>query len=646
MRFFIAALIITCLSSFQPTDHPCAYTGKPVPYLNVINCRNDFEYLKGEPLSQKYGNVESIKVVYELSTKKIYYANSSRYHYHFDFISSELDYYGDGYTFNLTQYKNIPARLYVLANLNHYTSSNLYTIDFFSGDELTDSMIVGIYRKIKQTTYFGNKAAILLNSLPLMDVKKRCGDMISTVSPEVVYANQKYQSLTNGTAYGRLVRVKADSISHQRFDPHDILLLDGLPNEVPVVAGILTAEFQTPLCHVSILCRNRGTPNASSKSAWTDKKIAMLEGEIVKFHVTDDGFSIDKSDSIAAIKFYSTQKGRRTTALKCNEEINTIQDISAVRFSSLEWAGGKAANFGELTRIRFNGQQKLLLPESAFVIPFYFYKEHIRRNNLQPSIDSLIDLATKHPDDSLINQRLKAIRSRIRSSPVSTGLLAAIESRVSKSGFASFRFRSSTNAEDIPGFNGAGLYTSKTGILNDTVRTIEKAIKDVWASVWDERAFAEREFFRIDEHSVAMGILAHRSFGTEKVNGVAITRNLYRNDYSGFTVNAQKDEISVVFPPEGVTCDQFLILDEGLTGEQAMNIDYITHSSENGGKPVMTQEQITLLSGYLDAIKRYFYYKTPLGRRKESFDNFAMDVEFKIDSKTGKLYIKQARHFQ
>ena len=63
----------------------------------------------------------------------------------------------------------------------------------------------------------------------------------------------------------------------------------------------------------------------------------------------------------------------------------------------------------------------------------------------------------------------------------------------------SLRYRSSTNNEDLPGFNGAGLYDSKTQDPDETEEDgIDKSLKQVFASLWTFRAFTEREFHRID----------------------------------------------------------------------------------------------------------------------------------------------------
>jgi phosphoenolpyruvate synthase/pyruvate phosphate dikinase len=80
------------------------------------------------------------------------------------------------------------------------------------------------------------------------------------------------------------------------------------------------------------------------------------------------------------------------------------------------------------------------------------------------------------------------------------------------------RVRSSTNNEDLPGFSGAGLYTSKTQYPDEG--HISKSIKQVYASMWNFRAYEERDFYRVDHFMAAMGVLCHPSFQNEQSNGV------------------------------------------------------------------------------------------------------------------------------
>lgn len=287
------------------------------------------------------------------------------------------------------------------------------------------------------------------------------------------------------------------------------------------------------------------------------------------------------------------------------------------------------------------------LPEGAFTIPFYFYHQHLRTNNITILLDSLLNNETILNDPKKWQEALKRIRNAIKEAPIDKEFLAAVIKKLKTKGneFVNYRFRSSTNAEDVIGFNGAGLYDSKTGSLTDPAKPVDKAIKGVWASLWEERAFAERQYFKIDQHSVAMGILVHRAFGEELSNGVAITRHMYRENYPAYTINVQVGEISVVTPPDSVTCDEAIIGLGEVTRSGKAEVVYIGRSNLSKDKPVLTNDQIDLLTRYLTAIKSHYYYKVEKRNRpgKGSFWNYALDVEFKIDAHTGNLYIKQAR---
>lgn len=74
-------------------------------------------------------------------------------------------------------------------------------------------------------------------------------------------------------------------------------------------------------------------------------------------------------------------------------------------------------------------------------------------------------------------------------------------------------FRSSTNVEDIPGFNGAGLYLSEALPSQDcTAKKMADVIKRVWASVWNYRGYVERELFGIVQEEVKVAILVQPWF--------------------------------------------------------------------------------------------------------------------------------------
>jgi pyruvate,water dikinase len=102
--------------------------------------------------------------------------------------------------------------------------------------------------------------------------------------------------------------------------------------------------------------------------------------------------------------------------------------------------------------------------------------------------------------------------------------------------------RSSSSAEDLIGFSGAGLYDSFTHKFKSE-GPLDATIRQVYSSVFTNRAFAEREiygyvywclcvvfavkntisfFIRIDHLKVYMGVLVHLPFGEEQANGVLV----------------------------------------------------------------------------------------------------------------------------
>ncbi|MFO7657752.1 MAG: PEP/pyruvate-binding domain-containing protein, partial [Bacteroidales bacterium] len=312
-------------------------------------------------------------------------------------------------------------------------------------------------------------------------------------------------------------------------------------------------------------------------------------------------------------------------------------DIEHIDENSFAFVGNKAANFGVLYHI--SKESGFRVPESAFAIPFFFYHRHVSGSQASVLIDSLMKCSKQMSTDS-IKLLLIDIREKIKASPIDISLLNSINSKVlANDKYLNLRFRSSTNAEDAKGFSGAGIYTSKTGIYKHSKKTYEKAIKDVWASLWSYEAFVEREYYNIRHEDAYMGILVHRSFPDEKVNGVAITKNLYRPQSLGFVVNAQIGDESVVEPKQGITSDQFICYPDAVT-EKVNAIDIITQSNLHENSLVMSPEEIKHLANQLEIIKRNMYDKMQIN---EPYEDFGLDLELKLESEKRILYIKQVR---
>ena len=230
--------------------------------------------------------------------------------------------------------------------------------------------------------------------------------------------------------------------------------------------------------------------------------------------------------------------------------------------------------------------------------------------------------------------------------PVNSDLLQQVELKLKQCNCGnSFRFRSSSNAEDLEGFSAAGIYESTTGRLTGESKNVEDAIREVWASNWRYEAFLERKLANIDQSSAKMGILVHRSFPDEEVNGVAITKNLYRPGFPGMVINIQKENTNVVDGSDSLVAEQFIIsaISEFRHGENEITRDFLTFSTLSPGKSLISSTQAEKLYKALNKVKTYLYYNSHWLRTSSERD-FGLDVEFKFD-KNGKLYLKQVRPY-
>ncbi|MEN9549739.1 MAG: hypothetical protein RIR12_2330 [Bacteroidota bacterium] len=647
-NILVSIMLFVFVNSYAQPKEPtqkCAYKGGIKAYLNKIGCENDFNYLKGKSLTEKFGQVASLKLVYDIKEGKLYFTNSSRYPFHYNFCTQVLNNTDELSLFNIKNYSSNPLREYILANLNYYAWLDVYGLELMPEDDTKAPELYRLYKKVASLTSFANKIKVLAFS-PSMEKKLATISSIPTITSTEVYKGRQFIALQQGKAYGYLRKVDVGQVEKATFTNRDIVVLNGLPNNLPVVAGVITTPFQTPLCHISLLCQNRGTPNATYTKAWNDTVVNALQNKLIYYEVNADTFFIRPATETDATTFWNKANNRKTIQLKVDVTQKGLVELANAGIKNVKQIGGKAANFAELMKIRVD-KKPIPLPEGAFAIPFYYYQQHITNNGINKILDDLLEDLSIITDAKQLNKKLKLIRDTIKNAPLNKELIASVTARMQRNGneFSHYRFRSSTNAEDVKGFNGAGLYDSKTGSLTDTAKAIAKAIKGVWASLWADRAFAERQYFKIDQQSVAMGILVHRAFGEEIANGVAVTKHLYRKKYPAYTYNAQIGEVSVVTPPDSVSSEEVIIGLGRATGSNKISVEYLSRSNLIKEKTVLSHSQIELLTNYLTAIKDHFFYKLEKGMAHdmEQYWDFGMDVEFKIDAHSGRLYIKQAR---
>ncbi len=415
--------------------------------------------------------------------------------------------------------------------------------------------------------------------------------------------------------------------------PRDIAIMRALPNNLPRVAGVITTVPQTPLSHVNLRSIQNNIPNAFIRDALDedDADVVDLIGSYVYYKTEASGYTLRAATKAEVDAHYSSSRPSTTQTPSRDLTVKTITALSGISFSDWDAFGVKAANMAELSKLSALGAETV---PNGYGVPFYFYDEFMKANNLYAEVQKLLADDDFKTDFEEQEKELKKLRKKIKKATTPAWIITALETmHNSYPDGTSLRYRSSTNNEDLPDFSGAGLYDSKTQDPDETTEEgIDKSIKSVWASLWNFRAFAEREHHRVDHLSTAMGVLVHPNFSDELANGVAVSYDPIRGLADTYYINTQLGEDLVTNPEVNSLPEQLLL------GSDGSPVVLAYSNLAESGKLFMSDAQMIQLRNGLKAIHDRF---ATLYGIKDG-DDFAMEIEFKITA-ANKLAIKQAR---
>ncbi len=462
------------------------------------------------------------------------------------------------------------------------------------------------------------------------------------VGPEAPFRGLTYQALTATVGYGVLTWVPLDELEDAALGPQVIVLTDQVPNDIALTGGLITEAFQTPLAHVNLLSRNRNTPNMALPNAREDARVAPLLGRLVRLEVAGAGFELREAEPAVAEAFWAARRpSGEPVRPRLDDAVRGLQSLADHGLEGLPGIGAKAAQLAELARVvsaREDCAGGLPLPAAPAAIPLVHGLEHFVASG------AAAWLARLQADPEFRNnprQRamgLEQVRAMVLAHPVPPELVSEVLAWADTHWPGErIRFRSSSNTEDLPGFNGAGLYTSVGVEPEDRAAGIEDAIRTVWASLWRPRAYDERDYHNIAQDGVAMGVLIHPAFPSERANGVGISRNVLEPIRNQYYLNVQVGEASMTNPAPGVGTEQILF-----DFTRTPRIRYVGRSTLTGGQPVLAGHEINAIACTLRAIHDHF---RPLIDPGAEDRWFAMDIEFKLVGAERALLIKQARPY-
>jgi pyruvate, water dikinase len=513
---------------------------------------------------------------------------------------------------------------------------------------------------------------------------------VSVIFPEQLMIPGEFAVYNPGEGYGTL-RIVLEGQRLDDYGPRDIVIVESAPNDISVVQGLITRDPQNALSHTNLRLIEKGVPNVAVPSIYRTPYVAALKDTLVRLVVNAQTFSLEPATLEAAEAFWASRRPH-LPPIRSDLTVTEMGGYDRIRHADAIAYGAKAANIGELYSI---------LPEAnrtpGFGIPFSRYDAFVRDTGIQTMIETAIADPRMRTDAAFKRTQLKAIRDAIKAAPFPPALLDDLEASmlaVFGAGAPTMRtkFRSSTNVEDLDDLTGAGLYESKAGCLADDrdsdlvgpsaclfpdlqadyeaklaartqeltdhperapylvgiiedlqaelgeEKTASLAIKKVWASLWGERAFDEREYYGIDHLEAYMAIGVNQSFVLERASAVAITQLMVDSGDPLYRLNSQIGSSSVVRPDDPTEIAEALTFRR--SNEQVADVQIEVRSTLlPADQQVWTQEALAEVAQALFTLHDHFSANV-----YPQLAPLSMDVELKW-ARDGRVVIKQARPF-
>ncbi|WP_284980466.1 phosphoenolpyruvate synthase [Arthrobacter sp. fls2-241-R2A-200] len=325
--------------------------------------------------------------------------------------------------------------------------------------------------------------------------------------------------------------------------------------------------------------------------------------------------------------------------------------FSELGLSDLDQVGGKNASLGEMVRNLASAGVKV---PGGFATTADAYRRFLAESSLDTQIEAVLE-GLDSGDVAALAKVGGQIRDLIRATPFPAGFEEDIRSAYQRlteehGGDVSWAVRSSATAEDLPDASFAG--QQETFLNISGIENILHAIKDVFASLYNDRAIAYRVHHGFTHSEVALSAGIQRMVRSDVgASGVMFTMDTETGFTDAVFITSSyglgeavvqgavnPDEFYVYKP--ALAAGRPAVLKRGL-GEKAVQMVY-TDSSEVGRTvdfvPVpqdlrarfsLTDAEVEQLARHAVAIEAHY------GR--------PMDIEWGKDGLDGELYILQAR---
>ncbi|MFG2827153.1 PEP/pyruvate-binding domain-containing protein [Streptomyces sp. NPDC048434] len=428
-----------------------------------------------------------------------------------------------------------------------------------------------------------------------------------------LFGNRTRTPLNPGEAIGRLryFRTPEEYVAAAgELGWSDIVAMPSLPDDVPRVAGFLNTAPGTPLSHTNVLASGWGIPNAIVRDLERLVEADGLDGAWVRYRVQDDEITLAPLAHVPALDAPAWHQQR------IRMEPPLLEDVPALFLHRLRRAdqdryGTKAANLGELHHVldsrsadltAFYGQPRpprtdlyghlaarLGTPDASpaelreraadfvadtiaapdgIALPFALQHRFLTSSPAVQQGLGKLKMALELDAVDVLDALCLHLQQLIRNTPMPDEVTRQITQALPDGPDAGNRLvvRSSSNAEDLPGFSAAGVYDS-ISTVHDADELLD-AVRQVWASLLSPRSVRLRHQAGISLDDTYMGVIIQRYVPAD-LGGVLVTCDpTRRTDFRNVYVNCSPGS------PETVV--------DGTT----LPLQYLYNTVEGGGRTV------------------------------------------------------------
>ncbi|HKF57584.1 MAG TPA: PEP/pyruvate-binding domain-containing protein [Blastocatellia bacterium] len=516
----VVASIVLHLNAAPVTIASATTQGDDILWLDSVHSRDDFDRLSRIYYRGRFYALPHLMFVIDRQERsRIYYVNSRKFRFHKDFVNGTHRSLERGLAFYEDNYLK-DNRRFILGSIAYQQAAEKFTFELWEGDLAGRELIAEAYQCLKRTFYTD------IYYKPNSDRQEEIGRQLETetahssspirlLTQSQLSENLAYQPLNLAKGLGQL-RVLDHMTPDTVIDRNQIVIFKEVPVHLTPLSGIITTAPASPLSHINLLARGWGIPNAYIKNA--DRLFRSLEGKYVALIVREDGYELVPAN-VNEVEQRQRDWVKRADLVTPPADLTyrALTDLKDQRANDARRFGAKSANLGELIHAR---NPALQVPP-GFTIPFSYYADFIKENHLEQKIADTVEEDKFVHDPAYRKRQLAAIRQWIETGKINPQLARSVAAKAHKEfpGLGLFA-RSSTNAEDLPNFSGAGLYTTVPNVTTD--EQLSAAIKTVWASVWNYEAYEARESFGMNHFGVYPAVLIQVGINADSA-GVVIT---------------------------------------------------------------------------------------------------------------------------